>query len=135
MHIDVCNGDADGLCSVVQWRLHKPQAAQLITGLKRDIELLERVQAGRGDKLPDAPWSRRVAGSFVNVLAAAHPQHAHTLLTATAVGDFVASVRAPLNAPVGAAGIDYLPAHQLERFIETFSVAPWGALPGAPHHS
>ena len=51
MDIDVCNGDADGLCSVVQWRLHEPQAARLITGLKRDIELLERVQAGPGDKL------------------------------------------------------------------------------------
>lgn len=49
MHIDVCNGDADGLCAVVQWRLHEPLAARLVTGLKRDIELLERVQAASGD--------------------------------------------------------------------------------------
>lgn len=49
MHYDVCNGDADGLCAVVQWRLHAPQAARLVTGLKRDIELLDRVQAVRGD--------------------------------------------------------------------------------------
>lgn len=41
---DVCNGDADGLCATVQWRLHEPDAcATLITGLKRDIALLARV--------------------------------------------------------------------------------------------
>ena len=51
IHIDVCNGDADGLCAVVQWRLNEPQATQLITGLKRDIELLARVQAAQGDQL------------------------------------------------------------------------------------
>ncbi|WP_366557514.1 hypothetical protein [Rhodoferax sp.] len=51
MHIDICNGDADGLCSVVQWRLHEPRATRLITGLKRDIELLARVQAAQGDAL------------------------------------------------------------------------------------
>ena len=51
MNIDACNGDADGLCAVVQWRLHDPQAARLVTGLKRDIELLDRVQAFQGDQL------------------------------------------------------------------------------------
>lgn len=51
MHIDVCNGDADGLCSVVQWRLDAPREARLVTGLKRDIELLERVQVERGDEV------------------------------------------------------------------------------------
>ncbi len=40
---DVCNGDADGLCAVRQWRLHDPSAARLITGLKRDIALLQQV--------------------------------------------------------------------------------------------
>ena len=50
-YIDVCNGDADGLCALVQWRLHEPRAAHLITGLKREIELLQRVQASRGDQL------------------------------------------------------------------------------------
>lgn len=49
--IDVCNGDADGLCAVVQWRLAHPAPAELVTGLKRDIELLERVQAGPGDEV------------------------------------------------------------------------------------
>jgi len=50
-HIDVCNGDADGLCAVVQWRLHQPMAAKLVTGLKREIELLQHVQAQPGDKV------------------------------------------------------------------------------------
>lgn len=40
---DVCNGDADGLCSVLQWRLDQPVAATLVTGLKREIELLRLV--------------------------------------------------------------------------------------------
>ena len=49
--IDVCNGDADGLCAVLQWRLHHPAPATLVTGLKREIELLERVYAEPGDDL------------------------------------------------------------------------------------
>jgi hypothetical protein len=48
---DVCNGDADGLCSVIQWRLAEPAEATLVTGLKRDIELLQQVPAGAGDEV------------------------------------------------------------------------------------
>lgn len=49
-HIDVCNGDADGLCAAVQWQLHRQAPpALLVTGLKREIELLERVHADAGD--------------------------------------------------------------------------------------
>lgn len=48
---DVCNGDGDGLCSVVQWRLHEPAPATLVTGLKREIALLDRVDAGAGDEV------------------------------------------------------------------------------------
>ena len=48
---DVCNGDADGLCAVVQWRLHQPAAATLVTGLKREIELLRKVPADAGDEV------------------------------------------------------------------------------------
>jgi len=49
--LDVCNGDADGLCAVLQWRLAAPASAELVTGLKRDIALLERVQASAGDEI------------------------------------------------------------------------------------
>jgi hypothetical protein len=51
MQIDVCNGDADGLCAVLQWRLHAPCTARLVTGLKRDIALLAKVRAHAGDGL------------------------------------------------------------------------------------
>ena len=47
----VCNGDADGLCAAVQWRLHRATPATLVTGLKREIQLLERVQACAGDEV------------------------------------------------------------------------------------
>jgi hypothetical protein len=48
---DVCNGDADGLCAAVQWALHEPGQATLVTGLKRELSLLERVDAGVGDEV------------------------------------------------------------------------------------
>ena len=48
---DVCNGDADGLCAVLQWRLHDRARATLVTGLKRDIELLRRVPVGQADEV------------------------------------------------------------------------------------
>ena len=48
---DVCNGDADGLCAALQWRLHRQAPARLVTGLKREIALLERVQAQAGDEV------------------------------------------------------------------------------------
>lgn len=44
---DVFNGDADGLCSLHQLRLAAPREATLITGVKRDIALLQRVPLGR----------------------------------------------------------------------------------------
>lgn len=47
----VCNGDADGLCSAVQWVMHEPGPVTLVTGLKRDVALLDRVEAGAGDEV------------------------------------------------------------------------------------
>jgi len=48
---DIYNGDADGICALLQLRLAEPREATLVTGVKRDIRLLERVQAGPGDRL------------------------------------------------------------------------------------
>jgi len=42
---DVFNGDADGLCALTQLRNAEPRDAQLVTGVKRDINLLQRVDA------------------------------------------------------------------------------------------
>jgi hypothetical protein len=48
---DVFNGDADGIISLVQLRLAEPRQSQLVTGRKRDIQLLGRVDAGKGDRV------------------------------------------------------------------------------------
>ena len=50
-YIDVFNGDADGLCSLVQLRRDNPQPSQLITGIKRDIKLLKQVKASGGEHI------------------------------------------------------------------------------------
>ena len=51
MQIDVFNGDADGICALIQLRLSQPAESTLITGVKRDIQLLQRVTATAGDKV------------------------------------------------------------------------------------
>jgi hypothetical protein len=43
MHYDVFNGDADGIIALLQLRLAEPKASTLITGVKRDIKLLNQV--------------------------------------------------------------------------------------------
>ena len=48
---DIFNGDADGICALQQLRLEEPRAATLVTGVKRDVRLLDRVTAGAGDEL------------------------------------------------------------------------------------
>ena len=51
MQFDVFNGDADGLCALLQLRLAKPAETTLITGVKRDNELLSCVTAHSGDEV------------------------------------------------------------------------------------
>ena len=88
--------------------------------------------------LPDAAWSRRVSGTFINDLATVYPDRAHAVLTRGGGGDRV-SVRPPLNRPTGAdalcrqfasgggrkgaAGIDLLPADDFARFMAAFRKA------------
>lgn len=48
-YIDVFNGDADGICGLHQLRLAQPVASTLVTGVKRDINLLKQVDAGADD--------------------------------------------------------------------------------------
>lgn len=51
MDYDVFNGDADGIISLVQIRLSDPREAELVTGRKRDIKLLDRVNTASGDRV------------------------------------------------------------------------------------
>lgn len=48
---DIFNGDADGICALHQLRLEYPVESRLVTGVKRDITLLERVVAQPGDQI------------------------------------------------------------------------------------
>lgn len=48
---DIFNGDADGICALHQLRLAEPCDAILLTGVKRDIHLLDRVTPQPGDRI------------------------------------------------------------------------------------
>lgn len=68
---DVFNGDADGLCALQQLRLEEPRASVLVTGVKRDILLLDRVNAAAGDELTVLDISLRTnAGELRRLLQA-----------------------------------------------------------------
>ncbi len=51
MQFDAFNGDADGLCALHQMRLAQPGETILVTGVKRDISLLKRIDAQAGDEV------------------------------------------------------------------------------------
>ncbi|HHB75206.1 MAG TPA: acetyltransferase [Desulfobulbus sp.] len=49
---DVFNGDADGICALQQLRLHDPRPdAGLVTGVKRDIRLLDRLKDAENSRI------------------------------------------------------------------------------------
>lgn len=92
-------------------------------------------QCGAVFILPHAKWSRRVNGVFANELAREAPARAHAILVDTGAA-YLVSVRAPKAAPRGAdalcrgfatgggrsaaAGINALPATELDRFLAAF---------------
>lgn len=87
--------------------------------------------------LPNEAWARRVSGVFGNDLANQHPSRAHAVLTQKSNGNYLVSVRAPLENKTGAdelcrqfatgggraaaAGINELPASELNQFIDRFA--------------
>lgn len=118
-----------------------PEFACLRQGYAEDMARAEAIApyairpGGTVYVLPDAPWARRVSGVFANALATRSPQRAHALLTASARGTYVVSVRAPVANRTGAdalcrrfggggrkaaAGINALPAAELDAFIAAF---------------
>jgi len=51
MHYDIFNGDADGIISLLQLRRSYPMESILISGVKRDIQLLHSLEINGGDSL------------------------------------------------------------------------------------
>jgi hypothetical protein len=51
MNFDIFNGDADGIISLIQLRLTNPIESQLVTGVKRDIKLVDKLTVGKNDSL------------------------------------------------------------------------------------
>jgi hypothetical protein len=120
-----------------------PELIHLRQGFQEDMELAlavtEHANPGKNRVyfFPDAPWGRRVAGVFANQKARERVDAAHALITENRDGTLRISVRAPLNDrrdaatlckqfPSGggraaSAGINYLPAEQLESFLKAFN--------------
>jgi len=115
---------------------------RLETGYNEDFSSVHSLTPLRANEssavfmLPDYPWARRVSGVFSNDLTNKHPDRAHAVLTEKSNGGYLVSVRAPLvnkhgasklcsQFPTGggreaAAGINDLPADQLNQFIDKF---------------
>ncbi|UCH28646.1 MAG: hypothetical protein JSV06_10250 [Myxococcales bacterium] len=49
--IDIFNGDADGICALTQLRNADPRRSTLITGVKRDIALVQKAKVAAGDRV------------------------------------------------------------------------------------
>lgn len=120
-----------------------PEFQQLETGYREDMAAAAALRPEHESSstalfmLPNEPWARRVSGVYSNDLANANPGRGHAVLTARANGCYLVSVRAPLSNKTGAdelcmkfptgggrkaaAGINDLPAEQLQEFIDTFA--------------
>jgi hypothetical protein len=121
---------------------HSTELATLRMGYSEDIALVMQLQEmktpgkNRVYILPDTPWARRVTGVFSNIRAREQTGAAHAVITDNKNNTLRISVRAPLDDrrdadilcklfPTGggraaAAGINSLPADQLDRFLEKF---------------
>jgi hypothetical protein len=100
MHIDIRNGEAAGLCSVFQWRLHESRAARLVNGLKRDIGLRDRLQAGRADPL--LVYDLSMPCNLAPLMRLLEPAWRHAFSTAARRSRFPTIRRGPV--PDGAQG-------------------------------
>lgn len=121
---------------------NSPELATLRKGYQEDLDRVMRITElttpgkNRVYSLPDSPWARRVTGVFSNIRAREKTDAAHAVISENKDKSLRISVRAPLsdrrNAdtlcklfPTGggraaAAGINSLPADQLETFLEKF---------------
>ncbi len=118
------------------------ELATLRMGYNEDLALVMQIDElktpgkNRVYTLPNAPWARRVTGVFSNIRARQQTNAAHAVVTENNNNTLRISVRAPLDDqrdadilcksfPTGggrtaAAGINSLPADQLDKFLEMF---------------
>ena len=116
---------------------------RLETGYRDDMAAAAAIDAECAEAasavfmLPNEAWARRVSGVYSNDLANANPDRAHAVLTEKANGNYLVSVRAPLNNKTGAdelcmrfptgggrkaaAGVNDLPAGMLNDFMDQFA--------------
>ena len=119
--------------------------ARLEAGYQDDMAAAAAVKPKRETEttavivLPNEAWARRVSGVYSNDLANASPGRAHAVLTERADGTYLVSVRAPLDDKRGAdelcrqfptgggraaaAGINALPADQLDAFVDALAAS------------
>ncbi len=133
---------AEGPLDFVQ---NSPDFEKLSTGYREDMAkaaALQALHAKPGSAvflLPDEAWARRVSGVYSNDLASNNPARAHAVLTLNASGNYLISVRAPMDnkqgaadlcmqfptggGRAGAAGINDLPLDRLQDFVDAFEQA------------
>ncbi|REL34925.1 DHH family phosphoesterase [Thalassotalea euphylliae] len=74
MHFDVFNGDADGILALVQLRLAEPKESVLVTGVKRDIALLAKLDIEQVTSVTTLDISmEKNADGLASLLAAKKP--------------------------------------------------------------
>ena len=115
---------------------------RLAAGFRDDMERARRLEPTRRAPgtiqfmLPDAAWARRASGTLANDLAKANEGNALAIISPKADGGYLVSIRVPRDCatsaesfcrrfPTGggrkaAAGINHLPAEELETFSRAF---------------
>ncbi|OOE53002.1 MULTISPECIES: acetyltransferase [Salinivibrio] len=123
-------------------RAYPDMVMELANAYQHDRERAQTLSPELSDEnaqvylLPDTAWARRISGMLGNQLANRHPDRAHAVLTPMPGGEWMVSIRAPLNRPTGAAqlaeqfitgggraaaaGINALPSASLSAFTDAF---------------
>ena len=128
----------------LQFAAASPSFSQLEQGYWEDLSRVDALAphfawgGGAVYVLPDAPWARRISGTFANLLATASRDKSFAVLNERSDGSFCVSVRSaePAARPAnvfcdgfpggggrrGAAGINSLPGAAIGAFVEAFSL-------------
>ncbi len=128
----------------IEFAAASPCFAQLEHGYWEDLSRVDALAphytfgGGAVYVIPDAPWARRISGTFANLLAAESRDNSFAVLNERSDGSYCVSVRSaePAARPAnvfcdrfpggggrrGAAGINSLPGAAIGAFVEAFSL-------------